>query len=245
MVDNSGQDASLMRMQLFLVFRILVLVFGPNALKTRQSPFFLRHKKQLQRLIDLISFYCSTDQSFLVRALEQVDLNKELVKHCRGELQKALKTLPQASHAFLFAGTKLLSSFTKPDFAELHVQDVFSLLLYARSIFHPLEREVETDELPVADYTDHGTGLEATEAAGVSAAAAAAGAGEGLRDESGNSSGVSPDDAAALDVPPEESPADAQPAEQAKRRRGEVGACRLTCCFERSWRRRRSNCICE
>jgi hypothetical protein len=35
------------------------------------------------------------------------------------------------------------------------VQDVFSLLLYSRSIFHPIERDVEADEPPVADYTDH------------------------------------------------------------------------------------------
>lgn len=108
-------------------------------MKTKQSPFFLRHKKQLQRLIDLASFYCSNDQSFLVRALEQLDVNKELVRHVRGEMQKVLKTLPHASHALLFAGTKLLCSFAKPDFADLHVQDVFSLLLYSRSLFHPIE----------------------------------------------------------------------------------------------------------
>jgi hypothetical protein len=130
MVDNSGQDAIYLRAQLYAIYRILVLVFGPNALKTRQSPFFLRHKKQLQRLIDLASFYCTTDQSFLVRALEQVDVNRDLVKQVRGELQKVLKTLPHASHALLFAGTKLLSSFSKPDFAELHVRVFFFFFFF-------------------------------------------------------------------------------------------------------------------
>jgi hypothetical protein len=85
----------------------------------------------------------------------QVDVNRDLARQCRLELQKVCKTLPGSTHALLFAGTKLLSVFSKPDIAELHVQDLFSLLLYARSIFHPIERELDTDEPPVADYSDH------------------------------------------------------------------------------------------
>ncbi len=174
LVDGSAvpDDLIFLRAQLYAIFRLMVLVFGPNALRTRQSPFFLRHRKQLQRLFDLSAHYFGTDQSFLVRAPEQVDVNRDLARQCRLELQKVLKTLPSASHALLFAGTKLLASFSKPDWAELHVQDLFSLLLYSRSLFHPIERELDTDEPPVADYSDHAAASVAPESDATDEAAA-------------------------------------------------------------------------
>ena len=33
------------------------------------------------------------------------------------------------------------------------------MLLYSRALFSPLEREVEADDVPVADYTDHSVSL--------------------------------------------------------------------------------------
>ena len=75
-------------------------------------------------LLFFCSFFFASNQSFLVRAIEQVDVNKDLARQCRLELQKVLKSLPAASHALLFVGTKLLATFAKPDFAELLPQDV-------------------------------------------------------------------------------------------------------------------------
>lgn len=42
---------------------------------------------------------------------------------------------------------------------ELLSQDLFLLLLFVQAEFHPLERVVDVDEVPVADYTDHATAL--------------------------------------------------------------------------------------
>ncbi len=88
MIDDSGTDAVLLKAQLYLIFRLLLLLFGPNALKTKQSPFFLRFKKQVQRVVDLASHFAANEQSFLCTALEQLDVNKELLKHVRAELNK-------------------------------------------------------------------------------------------------------------------------------------------------------------
>ncbi len=54
---------------------------------------------------------------------------------------------------------------------DLNPQDVFLLLLYAQAEFHPLERAVDVDDVPVADYTDH---ADAARKAHVEAAATAA-----------------------------------------------------------------------
>jgi hypothetical protein len=74
LVDSAAPRDSevLLRAQLYAIFRLLVLVFGPYALRTRQSPFFLRQRPRLQRLVDLSSHYFATEQSFLVRSFEQV-----------------------------------------------------------------------------------------------------------------------------------------------------------------------------
>jgi hypothetical protein len=88
------------------------------------------------------------------------------------ELGKALRNLSRSSHAFLFVGSKVVATcqvrslsicnvwcrshdclLQKPDYAELNPQDLFLLQLYVQSEFHPLERDVLVDEVPIADYT--------------------------------------------------------------------------------------------
>jgi hypothetical protein len=154
-VSDQNEEALFLRSQLYSIFRLLLLVFGPHALQRKQSPYFLRHKQQIQRLVDLSSFYFTHNQSFLVRAAEQVDVNRDLLKHCRLELQKILKTLPHASHAILYVGTKVLAIYNKPEWGHIYPQDLFLLLLYSRAEYHPIERTVVMDDVPVADYTDH------------------------------------------------------------------------------------------
>lgn len=105
-VSDQGEHEVFLRSQLYAIFRLLQLLFGPNSLQKRQSPFFLKHKRQLQNLIDLSSHCFANNQSFLVRAAEHVDLNRDLLKQCQNELAKALKSLPASSHAVLYVGSK-------------------------------------------------------------------------------------------------------------------------------------------
>ena len=58
-----------------------------------------------------------------------------------------LKTLPQSTHAILFVGTKILAAYSKPEWMDLHPQDVTLLLLCSRAEFHPIERTVMQDEV--------------------------------------------------------------------------------------------------
>ena len=163
-VTDQSDDEVFLRSQLYAVFRLLLLKFGPNALR-KGSPYFLRHKDELQRLIDLCSHSFATQQSSLVHhAAEHLDVNRELLKTARLELQKALRSLPNATHGILFVGSKILAMHAKNEWMPLHPQDVFLLWLAGQAEFHPIERVVEQEDVPVADYTDHPGSFEEMQA---------------------------------------------------------------------------------
>ena len=82
-VSDEGEQEIHLQAQLYTIFRLLQMMFGPTALLKKQSTFFLKHKRHLQNLIDLNSIYSRTNQSSLVHAAEHVELNGTLFKQCQ------------------------------------------------------------------------------------------------------------------------------------------------------------------
>lgn len=82
-------------------------------------------------------------------------MNDDIRNRCYDSLKKVMYHHPHAHHGFIFVGTKLLVSYTKPKLLELNPADIFLLIIYFLGNFHPKARQMEETPIPVANYTDH------------------------------------------------------------------------------------------
>lgn len=90
---------------------------------------------------ELPEFPCGGESVFYFakqfQSIEILEVNDSIRTQCFESLKKAVESIPQVSHGILFAGTKVLSTYSKQRSFELSSMDLFLLIIYVSGAFNP------------------------------------------------------------------------------------------------------------
>ena len=71
-VSDGDESEYFLDKQLEFVFNLFKFVFGDT--NNMHSMGMAKNRKLMQRLLDMLSYFCKKDQSFLVRAIEKIEV---------------------------------------------------------------------------------------------------------------------------------------------------------------------------
>ncbi|PRP80768.1 hypothetical protein PROFUN_11508 [Planoprotostelium fungivorum] len=152
--SDEGEPESVLRNELRFIYEIITMIVGPKVLQEKIRPnLFSRNQKLLQKIIDTALHMCRTQQSFLVKAIENLELNHDLHLKISNNVKKSLDRLPNALHGLLFVRTKLITIYSKPKAFALDSTDILLLITLFKGHFDPKSRKFEEEKMPVSDYS--------------------------------------------------------------------------------------------
>ena len=108
-VADTGESEEFLRRQLQLLHDLFVLKYGQEKVE-RLHKFATRSREPLLALSRTLKTLCATQQSFLVRALERMEVNEMIRGGCVKALENALRLGGKshgATHALLFINSKV------------------------------------------------------------------------------------------------------------------------------------------
>lgn len=156
-VSDAGESVRVLQNQLRLLYDLLLLSFGYALLHERRSVNFAKFTALIRSLVDTASLLAERHAAVLVQATEQVEVTDDIRLRFAAMLRAACAPVAPIAGAFVFVGTKLLTSYARPKAAGVHPIDVLLLSIFLTSQFDPpLRHATRTAPLnvPVADYSN-------------------------------------------------------------------------------------------
>jgi hypothetical protein len=156
-VSDAGESVRVLQNQLRLLYDLLLLSFGYALLHERRSVNFAKFTALIRSLVDTASLLAERHAAVLVQATEQVEVTDDMRLRFAAMLRAACAPVAPIAGAFVFVGTKLLTSYARPKAAGVHPIDVLLLSIFLTSQFDPpLRHATRTAPLnvPVADYSN-------------------------------------------------------------------------------------------
>eukprot|EP00058_Branchiostoma_floridae_P022851 XP_002608341.1 hypothetical protein BRAFLDRAFT_126225 [Branchiostoma floridae] len=139
--DGSETEEFLKR-KLYVFRRLAGVHYGPVIDELRPDSSHDRKKRwtYMSRLINTWAHLASTEQSFLVEAVERLNVNQALNETCINILEQALSKVrsggdKHAVHALLLVNTKLLALYSSRNACELQAADILAITLVVRTLF--------------------------------------------------------------------------------------------------------------
>ncbi|KAI8499465.1 hybrid polyketide synthetase [Branchiostoma belcheri] len=133
--DGSESEEFLKR-KLYVFRRLAGVHYGPviDELRPDSSHGRKRRWSYMSRLINTWAHLASTEQSFLVEAVERLNVNQALNETCINMLEQALSKVrsggdKHAVHALLLVNTKLLALYSSRNACELQAADILAITL--------------------------------------------------------------------------------------------------------------------
>lgn len=143
--DNTETESFLLH-KIFILQRIIAFFFGPiperlgcGNDRTKQ----LKLWNTVTRILDTWAYLYHVEQSFLMEAVERLNVNQFLNGICIGLLEKTLSAASDkhAVHALLLVKGKLLALYSSQNAPELQPSNILMITLVAES-FYPSKRNV-------------------------------------------------------------------------------------------------------
>eukprot|EP00003_Mantamonas_plastica_P000318 TRINITY_DN1029_c0_g2_i13.p1 TRINITY_DN1029_c0_g2~~TRINITY_DN1029_c0_g2_i13.p1 ORF type:complete len:870 (-),score=304.56 TRINITY_DN1029_c0_g2_i13:23-2632(-) len=158
--SDQGEPECFLRRELYSLHQLLELKFGDKLMKwvkEMRHTHFTKAARQLRVTVATMSHLADTHQSFLVQAIEHLEVNNDLRERTQEVMKQSIEKnsedfVEESMQGLLFVGTKLVANFSSPKSFDFNVGDHLMTVISVLTFFRPCIPEGIDDMDPEEDF---------------------------------------------------------------------------------------------